>query len=62
MKVVVAGGGVARIADVGDGLALSREVAFCESVRVVVQMRVVINGPVIRAELVDGNAAGLAEK
>src|SRR5918912_633830 len=62
VQVVVAGSGVARVADVGDDIAASNGAAFYDAVGVMIQMGVVEDRFVVSAELIKGRAAGLALK
>src|SRR5438270_8940991 len=58
MEVRVAGPGVSCVADVGDGLAATRDVSFRQPVGVMVEVRVVEDEAFVRrGELVDGRAA-----
>lgn len=62
MQMIISRPGIARVADVTDGVAAMREDAFRDAVGVMIEMRVIKNGAIVRAELIKRDAAAFALK
>src|SRR5262249_51471112 len=60
MKVAGAGDDIACIADITDNLALPREISFRQPIGITREMGVVVDGPIIRAHLINSDAAPIA--
>src|SRR5260370_636505 len=60
--MVVSRNGVSTIANVRDRFALFREMAFRQTVRISIEVRVVVNKLTIIAQLINGCAAAVALK
>ena len=60
VQMIIAGSGVAGIADVGDDIATVRKAALGESLGIALKVRVIVDEPFIRAQLVDGDTAFVA--
>src|SRR5258707_1144395 len=62
MQVVVTRSGVTRVADVSDGVSAMKYFTNFHTVRVVIKVSVVVDGPIVRVQLIDRYSAGLAKK
>ena len=60
VEVAVVASGVAAVADVAEEFAAPGEAVFGDAVGVAFEMRVIIDGAVVRAELIEGDAAAFA--